>query len=101
LYANLGNSAVSFYCKQSAFNYIDTGLDISNRTWIIFQVYTNFSDVYVALGTQKFLGQPLAAGSPNYEIVFDWVYSGSNMEHAIGKYEHCNNINKVINEVKK
>jgi len=58
------------YYNTTQFNYVDSGMNLTNRTWVVFQVKGK-SDISIALGAQKFNGT--ATPTPSYELVFDWT----------------------------
>ena len=60
-------AAVQRYFNTTQFDYTDAGINLTGRSWVIFQVMTT-SDFSIGLSSWQFTGAPT---SPDYELQFD------------------------------
>ena len=58
----------------AAFDYVDSGMSLVNRSYVVYQAMA-CSDLYVSLGTTKFLGD--GSVQPKYELCVDWKDTNS------------------------
>ena len=61
----------AFYFNSGAFNYLDVGVDLTNRQYVVLQAKA-CSGVYISLTSQS----KLFSGTGFYETVFDSYYNG-------------------------
>jgi len=61
----------TFYFDAGAFNYLDVGIDLTYRNWVVLQAKA-CSDVYISLTSQP----NMFSGTGYYELTFDWLLDG-------------------------